>query len=223
MQQPLAPNVVDDFQFWGLQIIEHAQFAAMGLEDQPELLAQALEIHRQLVAAYSARDLATFRAIVEQQFIPFKDAALAQLKAGTWLGWNFQSLLRHMIDEEQFFLDRTGARTMTPEQEMAFWLKERLEETELSAHLVDPTEGGAVGKLTQAANALAQLGQRCLTTCDARVVQAAQTLGLRMGAELAAMQPGRPQSVIPAELKTHVERENARFVQAATRILLTGR
>lgn len=211
---------MDEFDFWGLQITEHALFVGMSLVDA-NLRQKALELHQALGAAYNARDLPTFLARLDE-FIAFKETGLAQIKAGNWIGWGFPSLLRHMLDEERFFLAKLQ-NTISPEQEMTFWLKERLEENELAVHLLDPVEGGAIAKVATAANQFAALGKRCLTGCDPSVIRSAQALGILMNRELAEMAPGRPQSVIPPELKAHVEREGQRFVQTAGRILHTGR
>lgn len=208
---------MDEFDFWGHQITEHALFVALSLQDAA-LRKRAMDLHTALGQAYAACDLQTFLAHLSE-FMTFKREGLALVKGGTWIGWGFPSMLRHMLDEEQFFVDKINGN-ITPQQEIAFWLKERLEENELAAHLIDPTEGVAITKLINGANQFARLGQQCLAQCDVNVIRGAGLAGQAMNAELARM---RPQSVIPPQLQAHVEREGARFVQATQRILHAGR
>ena len=213
-------DVANEFEFWGRQIVEHALFAHLTLEE-PALKAQALEMHNALRQAYDARDLRGF-TMLTQQFMAFKQAALAQQRAGQWIGWAFPSFIQHMLEEEAFFLSRVANAPSTPQQVLAFWLKERMGEAEVGAHLIDPSEIAAVAKMAETAHTFATLGRLALGQCNAeRVIVASQAAGALANEAVLAMQPGRPASLISPELKDHIAREGDRFVQT-TRQLLGG-
>jgi hypothetical protein len=61
------------------------------------------------------------------------------LTDGYWIGFNFQGLVEHMIEELKFFQNQIDEKT-SPDDEVRFWKKHNTQDSGLVAHLIDPTE-----------------------------------------------------------------------------------
>lgn len=211
-------DAANEFEFWGRQAVDHARFAQLTLE-VPALKAAAGQMHDAMAQAYTARDAARFLQLL-QQSIAFKKQALAQQRAGMWIGWAFPSFIQHMIDEETFALARIQGQQFTPQQYMTFWTGERSGEAAVTAHLIDPSEPAATARTSEIA---LRFGTLARTPAAPATITTARDLGAQVNQELLGWNPpAQPLSIISRELRDHVAREGQRFVDTSNLLLQAG-
>lgn len=219
---PIATDPNEEFQFWGRQIVEHALFSHLALEE-PTLKAAARQTYEQLGAAYQAKNLQEFVRLTNE-FIATKQQLVARIQAGEWLGWAYPSFLQHMVEEEQFFLAKLQG-PIPDAVELNFWLHERRTEAEVTAHLIDPSAKAAVASMMATAKGFNDLENAAQIIPTAphfmpQIVQEAAQQGAAANAALALMKPpAQPLSIIAPDLAMHVHREGERMGAAMAALL----
>lgn len=209
-------DAANEFEFWGRQAVDHALFAQLALE-VPALKVAAGQLHDQMAQTYANRDRVAFLPLL-QQSIDFKRQALAQQRAGEWIGWAFPSFIQHMIDEENFALARIQGQEFTPQALIDFWNGERAGETAVTAHLIDPSAPAATARAADASLKFARLTRSRQAT--PATIAAARALAAQVNQELLSWNPpAQPLSIISQEIRDHVAREGQRFVDTTNLLL----
>lgn len=67
-----------------------------------------------------------------------KKELLGDLETGTWLGWIYPSVVKHMLSEAEYFLKKISGKPFSLRNEIEFILNHHDEELGATAHLLDP-------------------------------------------------------------------------------------
>ena len=203
---------MNDFQFWGQQIVEHAMFLVL-MTEEPAVRAQLQDLFAELQFSYRMGNMPAFLRALDQ-FMALKASMLSQLERGTWLGFAYPSLLHHMLKEEDYFKRRLRG-PLTVGDELAFWTDERAGENDVAAQLIDPTEGTIIQMLKGEAAQFKALGAQ---PAGPATVRAAAEAAATMNRALAGMTPAKPLSAIAPQLKIHVMREGQRMIETLAQL-----
>lgn len=215
-------EILDEVQFWSVQMSEHCGFIAHAFADDSGIKGQAMshEANWKNFAQGSARlqPDGMVRAAVEFA-VPlrmFKQAVLERVQTGNAPPSMWPSMLRHMLMELDMFTAKLEG-TLSPHEEIFLWLVHSVEESEFAAHLLDIDERQLVQQLGLGAGrfhalaAAAKQGVLNLPAAQAEATGFAQWLG--------ASGIGTPKvrSMVPPGLAQHVLREQQRFAQLLAR------
>lgn len=156
--------VNDTLHFWSRQLMEHALFLHLGLEDI-KLKKQAWEMHLKWknflnknfydkgikvtleTIMLTNEDLAKVPDIDIDRFIKdylvemieFNGFVVEKLRKGEWLGWIYLALGEHMLKEAEYFQMKLKGPAFTPEDEIAFANEHNGEEVGALAGLINPS------------------------------------------------------------------------------------
>ena len=154
-------SIEDEIHFWGQQMMEHALFLHLGLEDTNETnyKAEALKVHNKWknfmndnfksnpqVITLSSQDVAKINIDLNKvkQLIDltekFNARVINVLKSGKWIGWIFISLAEHMQKETNYFNRKVFGPDLSKEEEIEFINTHHGEEMGATAQLIDPSE-----------------------------------------------------------------------------------
>lgn len=211
------PNQIprqDDAAFWNRQMTEHALFLNLML-DEPALKRQAGQLYQlwqQTVA--SGRDV----AVPLNELLAFKQAVLARLRSGEWLGWALPSFVQHILMEGLYYRSRRGEGT-TAAADFGTWLQVVKDHADVGPKLVDPGGPDRLPAAQRVSNALGELQAQCGGGRHAGCLAAADQQIMAANAWVRGVPRGA--SVISPTLAAHILRENDRAAQ--TMRLLGGR
>lgn len=110
----LPIDIQEEAAFWGHRFTEHAAFLAAGLNHsipaQASLrrAAEKLQIYGPSFVKAGPKGVAR----LARELTGVQEVILTSFMPPLWSGWNFPSLLRHMIQEQQWFLDMLEGRAM---------------------------------------------------------------------------------------------------------------
>jgi hypothetical protein len=140
-----------ELEFWPQQLGEHALFLALGLQPDAQnkkwgidkLKSQGFELNRkfmQFVKQYKANPQIAPKILpLTKQLRDYKVQILKDFTKG-WSGWIYPTLVKHMILELDYFIDRLQNKPISPAQEIAFWNLHNKQASGATAHLLDPDE-----------------------------------------------------------------------------------
>lgn len=151
----------DEIHFWGRQMMEHALFLHLGLEEA-NLKAEAMELHnkwkRFLDKDYYSKGIKVGPETIElssddlqkvdiniekvnamiEHTEKFKSKVIRTLGEGKWIGWIFPALALHMMKEAQYFKRKVNGPAFAPGEEIKFINEHHGEEMGTTAQLIDP-------------------------------------------------------------------------------------
>lgn len=140
-----SKDAKDEIGFWARQMSEHALFLALGLDDL-KLKREGIRLHMTF-ENYRRRFSQTPSTKVMNSILPlldnlkaYKQRVLDTLNQGRWIGYIYPAFVEHTLLELNYFADKLKGKGFKPDQEIAFWNKERSDEAAVAAKLLDPSE-----------------------------------------------------------------------------------
>jgi hypothetical protein len=158
--------VTDEIHFWSRQMMEHALFLFLGLEDNDnrQLKNQAFELHQKWkffmdqnfydkgitvtmeTVFLTADDLKKIGESMSlgavndllKETIRFKSNVIQVLESGKWIGWIYPSLAKHMLQEAEYFDRKINGPAYTVIEEINFSNFHHSGELGVTAQLIDP-------------------------------------------------------------------------------------
>jgi len=158
-------SIEDEIFFWARQMMEHALFLYLGLEDDKNKLKnEALELNKEWENFLNDKfPFIKINEIPEKVFltqddeskihikgsldmvnnligktIKFKTNVDNMLKSGKWIGWIYPSLIQHMLDEANYFKKKINGDEYTIDNEIEFINHHHEGELSVTAQLIDP-------------------------------------------------------------------------------------
>ena len=150
---------IDETHFWSHQFMEHALFLHLGLENE-QLKKQALDIHDKLKAfndEMMSRGVDEHKLRIDNEDVKkleginfdkiydmvdelarLKRNVLIRLEKGEWLGWLWQSFVRHILMESDYFILKVNGLINSKEIEIGFWNQINSEHIGMNGQLLDP-------------------------------------------------------------------------------------
>ncbi len=218
----LPINIREEAAFWGRQFVEHAFFTAAGLAapDQVSMRAAALRLHQMGPAMVSIGPQGVAR--LARELIALQQANLAAYAPPKWPGWNFPSVIRHMIREEEWFLGLLEDR-WTPNDLLCLAARDKSEAAGVMGKLMDPSAEPISRTAESRSEALRLLESRCR-------LEPFESLAPQVIAEIDAVVAlgGSPEvaaaeKAIPLAEILHEGREGTHHIALINRILDQGR
>jgi hypothetical protein len=241
----------DEIFFWSRQMMEHLQLLWLGLEDpRLELKKEAFELSKEWtnylkknfvekgielkpdlvvltpenLQLVGQLDPAPVVAMIDKTQ-KYQDKLLSVLGKNEWIGWIFPSLALHMQSETIYFRRKVAGPAFVPEEEVAFINNHHKEETNTTAHLLDPADENI--PLVQKLHAYAAKTMPEWSEMDKKVLQGMDIteqatllkLSIKYSQELTAMaeelgmkiDAKQIKSIISPVLAHHIGREFNRF------------
>ena len=160
--------LLDEIHFWGRQMMEHALFLFLGLEDNDnsnKLKNQAFELHQRwknflgenfynkgitvtmetvFLTPADLRKIIGNNAPVDaankliKETLQFKTTVLQIIESGKWIGWIYPALAKHMIQEAKYFDRKVNGPAYTTIEEINFANYHNSDELAVTAQLIDP-------------------------------------------------------------------------------------
>jgi hypothetical protein len=153
-------EVIDEMHFWGHQMIEHALFLHLGLEDMG-LKARALELHKKwqmaMDEAFASKGIEEEKIVLDSSdlaklagtdFSPiirllselkdFKQQVVDRLSKGEWIGWVYQSLAEHTMKELVHMEKKVNKQSYPVLDQIDFYNTINAEHTGVTSHWFDP-------------------------------------------------------------------------------------
>lgn len=154
----------DEIHFWGRQIMEHAFFLYLGLEET-ELKKRAfnlwtlwksfldenfykkgiviniktIELTDNDLKKVSKIDIANLLKYYIEPMVEFNTRVVENLSSGKWIGWIYISLANHMLSEIQYFHKKIIGKSMTINEEVEYINEHNSGEIGVTAQLIDPS------------------------------------------------------------------------------------
>jgi len=201
-QLPLA----DDIAFWSPQMMEHALFLNM-LLDEPRLKAQARSLY-DLWTRVLQRQAPIEPALSE--LLAFKRMVLARQERGEWLGWALPSFVQHILMEGEYFQRRLNAGTDVM-RDMQTWLQIVKDHADVGPKLIDPKANAFADKAAPVSVKLGQLQQVCAGGISHQCLAGADQAMSQVNTWVENIPSGL--NIVPPALKAHILRENNRGIQ----------
>ena len=162
-----AFSFVDEVHFWGRQMMEHALFLYLGLEDEKyQLKNKAQEIYNKWQGFMGEKfyskginvgkdtvfltegDIAKIGEIDKEEVLEnialiknFKQEVVSILGTGKWIGWIFPSMAKHILDEAVYFEEKVRG---TSRDEIKYIVEHHMGEIGVTAQLIDPSEQSTI-------------------------------------------------------------------------------
>jgi len=156
--------LIDEIHFWGRQLTEHCLFLFLGLQDTDNILkTEAYELNQRWekfmnetfydkgikvtpeTVFLSESDLDKVGNISTDKVnklidatIDFKSKLVEILDHGIWIGWNFISLVKHMLQESLYFRKKVNGPAFTRDEEIQYANHHHSTEMGVTAQLIDP-------------------------------------------------------------------------------------
>lgn len=202
------PNQIplqDDVKFWSRQMMEHALFLNLMLEDG-SLKTEARRLQHLWADTIDCNKDVRFPL---QELILFKQEVLRLLNEGRWIGWTLPSFVEHILKEAVYFQDRITVGTSGQDDFNAFTMFVR-EHALVGPKLVDPKATGFDESAREAANSLMMLQQSCGAINDGCLNRANEIIGSVN--QWVQTVPSNLNIINPV-LTAHILRENNRGIQ----------
>lgn len=161
-----AFQMEDEIHFWGKQMMEHALFLHLGLEDDNQVLKkEALDLSNTwkkyletyfynkgivvtpesiFLTADDLKRVGKLNTNVVTELIDttekFKRKVIEVLRTGKWIGWIFISLAKHMLKETLYFKRKVNGPVFSPEEEIKFANNHHCEELGTTAQQINPDD-----------------------------------------------------------------------------------
>ncbi len=153
----------DVISLWSVQLKEHAEilFKLLDKDKVPNLKNEAFQQWKiwndylKVLSVPNVPNLPQLNSMI-QSLIQLKSTILSVIDQGQEVGNIYPALLDHMIKEANFFRLKLEGNVST-DKEIEFWVKENLEHTGLTAHLLDPKEKDLVNKTLNVSEELEDL------------------------------------------------------------------
>lgn len=217
LSNKVAPlSLGEEVSWWAPQMAEHALFLRLGLNrvEAPRLKAAGTVLYRDLnyFADLFQRRRNVSRYTVNQylrlleELREYKQAVL-QAALNGWVGFNYPSLIKHMIHELDYHVENINGAERSMLEELRFWNLHSKEVAEVTEHLLDPVEKQLIKEAHDFAQKLDQVQEN----------EALVQLSLQASKELDAygkkvkqgIEEHKVQSIINPVLLDHEARENA--------------
>lgn len=207
----MTVNPYSEASFWGNQIREHMLFLKLLLVD-PNDKDVVTRLEKQWEAALAqlkrTHSAEVIRSLLDDT-ISYKKGLLAELQAGTWLGWAYPSLVEHILQEAEFLRQRIWGPQPDAQRVYDLSLKLSGDHALLIVHLLDLGETKLVADGTQAATELYGLRE---AKSPEEAVLAERELAIWIRQQNIGYGKTSPLSIVPQVLSDHIIREQLRFV-----------
>lgn len=207
----MSINPYSDAQFWGNQIREHMLFLKLLLVD-PNDKARASQLESSWTTALPqlnrTRSPEVIRTLLDDT-IDYKKQLLAELQAGTWLGWAYPALVDHILQEAEFLRQRVWGPVPDAQRVYDLSLKLSGDHALLIVHLLDLGEAELVADGTQQATNLYSLRD---ANSPQEAMAAERDLAIWIRVQNIGYGKSSPLSIVPQVLSDHIIREQLRFV-----------
>jgi hypothetical protein len=158
--------VVDEIHFWGRQMMEHAFFLYLGLENESlksdahklyqkwenfmdKMFYTKINVAKDTVFLTEQNLVKLKQELVEQALVDetkalinetsaFKENVIKILGEGEWIGWIYPSLAKHMLQETEYFYKKINGQNFTTIEEISFSNNHHSGELAVTAQLIDP-------------------------------------------------------------------------------------
>lgn len=155
-------SIHDEIYFWGRQMMEHALFLYLGLEEtnlKPEALVLQKSWEKFLEKTFYSKGISSDKEKITlsendlqkvgdvnldkvnkliNKTIEFKTKVISILGEGAWIGWIFPALAEHMLKEAEYFNRKVNGPVFDAKEEITFINEHHGEEMGATAQLIDP-------------------------------------------------------------------------------------
>ncbi len=210
----VSPEIaLDEINFWGRQMSEHALFLHLGLED-PQLKREGLVLHKQFESFRKSFNKETMDRVLPltRKLREYQVRVLQTLNTGKWIGWIFPLFAQHITLELDYFVDKLNDVPYSDQDEIEFWNVINGDHAGFAAHLLDPSERELfiqADTLNQRFAAIVPSEKEMFRQIS---LKAARELDEYAIIAQAAMEQNKVRSVIHPVLLAHVIREGKRSI-----------
>jgi hypothetical protein len=220
--ESLDVEKMDILTFWSRQLAEHALFIRIGLEgalkelkdlDAEELIQQGNYLYEHWLEIFSSRLRGEEGLFTQEDLLHSLDTLKAYLldvksiAERIWLGFNYPSQIDHYL-EELAYVQAYLIGTVSPQEELEFWLDIHQDHAALIARLLDPSEKEKFRQCLLYADIFTRLQERVsgkeVLLEDLTPIQGFNNLTMTLREEQAV---GLLKSVIHPLLALHIYRE----------------